>query len=407
MSANVVFINIDWKSSRMHARLQANMRILAKTIAGVVRAMNPSIICMSEVGETKHPLSEEQMQQVATRSMSAWQDAATEHIQLRSMFTTGSPYMTIYIDGPIQCSDHRILHKLYSAAGEARDAQTFVCTLFDHESVDMVNVHAPSGKHSLQDKQRRELLTNLLQSNSQAKPGSTIGQAHFVMGGDMNTGPHLMSQLLQECRHRGSLRTQTKIHEPTFPKHGDLCIVAGFRARTLTTSAPNHDPRHNPYGICWSVPQSPKFVPVKYYTRYECREGSYVYVFRWIGSNQHLINNNCGVDPIWGLEKPKAMRFFAATGYSFFRFDCHRDAHRLRQQFGGKTMVLCLPLPVKFGSDKYHREVVVHRERRRAFLIRTLLGTRLSIETIKFITIYCLGKQLTSLNYKAWLPRSA
>ena len=152
---------------------------------------------------------------------------------------------------------------------------------------------------------------------------------------------------------------------------------------------------------------SPKFVPVKYYTRYECREGSYVYVFRWIGPNQHLINNNCGVDPIWGLEKPKAARFFAATGYSFFRFDCHRDAHRLRQQLGGKTMVLCLPLPVKFGSDKYHREVVVHRERRRAFLIRTLLGTRLSIDTIKFITIYCLGKQLTSLNYKAWLPRSA
>ena len=256
MSANVVFINIDWKSSRMHARFQINMRILAKTIAGVVRAMNPSIICMSEVGETKHPLSEEQMQQVATRSMSAWQDAATEHIQLRSMFTTGSPYMTVYIDGPIQCSDHRILHKLYSAAGEARDAQTFVCTLFDHESVDMVNVHAPSGKHKLQDKQRRELLTNLLQSNSQAKPGSTIGQAHFVMGGDMNTGPHLMSQLLQECRHRGSLRTQTEIHEPTFPKHGDLCIVAGFQARTLTTSAPNHDPRHDPYGICWSVPQS-------------------------------------------------------------------------------------------------------------------------------------------------------
>ena len=156
-----------------------------------------------------------------------------------------------------------------------------------------------------------------------------------------------------------------------------------------------------------SVPQRPKFVPVKYYTRSECQEGSYVYVFRWIGPNQHLINNNCGVDPIWGLEKPKAARFFAATGYSFFRFDCHRDAHRLRQQFGGKTMVLCLPLPVKFGSDKYHREVVVHRERRRAFLIRTLLGTRLSIDTIKFITIYCLGKQLTSLNYKAWLPRSA
>ena len=144
MSANVVFINIDWKSSRMHATLHANMQILAGSIAGVVRTMNPSIICMCEVGETKYPLSEKQMLQLATRSVSAWQDAATEHIQLRCMFTTGSPYMTIYIDGPIQCSDHRILHNLYYAAGLPRDAQTFVCTLFDHESVDFVNVHAPS-----------------------------------------------------------------------------------------------------------------------------------------------------------------------------------------------------------------------------------------------------------------------
>ena len=188
MSANVVFINIDWKSSRMQATLDANMRILAGTIAGVVRTMNPSIICMCEVGETKYPLSEKQMLQVATRCVGAWQAVATEHIQLRYLFTTGSPYMTVYIDGPIQCSDHRILHKLYSAAGEARDAQTFVCTLFDHESVDFVNVHAPSGAQTLKDSQRRTLLTNLLQSNSQARPGCTIGQAHFVIGGAMNMG---------------------------------------------------------------------------------------------------------------------------------------------------------------------------------------------------------------------------
>ena len=168
-----------------------------------MRTMNPSIICMCEVGETKHPLSETQMLQVATRSVSAWQDAATEHIQLRYMFTTGAPYMTIYIDGPIQCSDHRILHNLYYAAGKPRDAQTFVCTLFDHESVDMVNVHAPSGNKPLKDSQRRTLLTNLLQSNSQARPGCTIGQAHFLMGGDMNTDPHKMSQLLQECSDHG------------------------------------------------------------------------------------------------------------------------------------------------------------------------------------------------------------
>ena len=58
MSANVVFINIDWKASRMRGTLHANMQILAETITGVVRTMNPTIICMCEVGETNRPLSE-------------------------------------------------------------------------------------------------------------------------------------------------------------------------------------------------------------------------------------------------------------------------------------------------------------------------------------------------------------
>ena len=53
MSANVVFINIDWKSSRMNSnRFDHNMTILAATIASVVRHMNPTMICMCEVGDT-------------------------------------------------------------------------------------------------------------------------------------------------------------------------------------------------------------------------------------------------------------------------------------------------------------------------------------------------------------------
>ena len=255
MSANVVFINIDWKSSRMNRTLATNMKILAKTIAGVVHNMKPTMICMSEVGETKHPLSEKQMQQLVNRSMSAWQNAATEHIQLRSMFTTGSPYMTIYIDGPIQCSNHRILHNLYYADGERRDAQTFVCSFLDHESADFVNVHAPSGGKRLKDSQRRTLLTNLLQSKSRSRPGSTIGHAPFLIGGDMNTSPHLLSLLLQDCHRGGSLGNQEQIHTPVVPYHGDLCFAAGIQASALTTDAPNHDPQHKPYGICWYGPQ--------------------------------------------------------------------------------------------------------------------------------------------------------
>ena len=225
MSANVVFINIDWKASRHNNTLNTNMRILGKTIANVVHNMNPTMICMCEVGLATKPLTEKQMQEVESQCMHAWKKAATEHFELRSMFQVESPYMTIYKDGPIQCSDHRILKDLYAAGEQPRTAQTFLCCGPGGGTVDVINVHAPSSKKTLTDAQRKTLLTNLLQSNSHSMPGQTIGSARFLIGGDMNTGPFLMSQLLQACRDNGSLHTQAQINEPTFGKHGDLCFL--------------------------------------------------------------------------------------------------------------------------------------------------------------------------------------
>ena len=49
------------------------------------------------------------------------------------------------------------------------------------------------------------------------------------------------------------------LHLPTFPKHEDLCVVAGVQASTLTTTAQDHDPKHDPYGICWSMPQEVRY----------------------------------------------------------------------------------------------------------------------------------------------------
>ena len=122
--ANVVFVNIDWKKNRMYATLDANMQKLANLIKNIVNNMNPTVICMCEVGEVKHPLDSGQMQKVADAAILAWKVAATEHIQLRSMFTTGAPYITLYINGPIQCSEHRILRNLYQARdGLPRTAQ--------------------------------------------------------------------------------------------------------------------------------------------------------------------------------------------------------------------------------------------------------------------------------------------
>jgi len=260
MLANVVFINIDWKASRLDENLEANMMLLGRTIARVVRNMKPAMVCMCQVGEASNPFTKEQMQQVADRSMQAWRDAATD-VQLHCMFEVGAPYMTIYIDGSVQCSCHRILE------GLPRTAQTFLCCGPGGVTVDVINVHAPSGNKKLTDQQRKTLLTNLLQSNSKSMPGRAIGSARFLIGGDMNTAPFLLSQLLQVCRDNGSLRTKEQIHEPVLGNPGGLCVLGGFKADSLATTAENHDSQHKPYGICWSMAHgaaTPK-IPTKPY----------------------------------------------------------------------------------------------------------------------------------------------
>ena len=128
MSANVVFINIDWKEARHHKTLATNMRTLNRTITNVVVNMKPTMICMCEVGVVGKPLNQEQMRQVATECTQAWENAATEHVDLRSLSEVGQPYMTIYNHGPITCSCHRILGNLYHVEGQARTAQNVLCS---------------------------------------------------------------------------------------------------------------------------------------------------------------------------------------------------------------------------------------------------------------------------------------
>ena len=134
--------------------------------------------------------------------------------------------MTIHKDGAIQCSCHRNLKDLYIAGDLPRTAQTFLCCGPGDVTVDVINVHAPSsGKQKLTDKQRKTLLTNLLQSNSNSMPGEAIGRARILIGGDMNTSPVSLSHLLQVCRQNGALHTHEHIHEPVFGQHGDICFL--------------------------------------------------------------------------------------------------------------------------------------------------------------------------------------
>ena len=62
MSANLVFINIDWQAIRMNRRRNTNMITIANTMEGVVCNMRPTLICMCEVGAAKLPLNGSEME---------------------------------------------------------------------------------------------------------------------------------------------------------------------------------------------------------------------------------------------------------------------------------------------------------------------------------------------------------
>ena len=88
-----------------------------------------------------------------------------------------------------------------------------------------------------------------LQSNSQAMHNHCIKDACFLIGGDLNTHPRLMSQLLVHMERKANrLRV-----------HGNRCIAGGMMVETLRTSAWEHGQgKHRPYGICWSPPSQRK-----------------------------------------------------------------------------------------------------------------------------------------------------
>ena len=96
------------------------------------------------------------------------------------------------------------LNDVYTARSE-QSAQAFLCRGPGGVTIDVVNAHAPSGSEKLTDKPRIELLTNLLQSNSMALPGTSLGNGRFLIGGDLNTGPHATRQLLVDDRHTPAL----------------------------------------------------------------------------------------------------------------------------------------------------------------------------------------------------------
>ena len=196
----------------------------------------------------------QQMFDLADTIRTAWEAAATEHPDIEVLFEVDAPYLTIWDGKRCECKRHRILENVYDVPGHRRKAQAFLCIMpgeNDEEGIDIVNVHAPSGKPKLTDSHRYHLIRNLLQSSSMAIPTKQIGEGRFVLGGDMNTIELGLSQILNKLRSFGILKTSNEVLSPKWGKHGDMCVVGGFTTTLVQGRARNHDPQHEPYGIAW------------------------------------------------------------------------------------------------------------------------------------------------------------
>ena len=67
----------------------------------------------------------------------------------------------------------------------------------------------------------------------------------------MNTDEIPLGQILDKLQHQGILKTNVEVMVPLNGQHGDMCVVGGFTTTMVQERAPNHDPKHVPYGIAW------------------------------------------------------------------------------------------------------------------------------------------------------------
>ena len=161
--------------------------------------MHPAVLCFCEVGTAITPLTEQNMICLTQSVAAAWKDAATEHVEpdIRFHYVTESQYLTAWDAKQCDCRHFRIMWNV-GQHKEPRTAQLFLCCSRDAEDsngINVINMHAPSGKPTLTDAQRTEMVRALLQSKSKAKQHSNIGAHRGVIGGDMNTMSSTFSEI--------------------------------------------------------------------------------------------------------------------------------------------------------------------------------------------------------------------
>ena len=298
--ANLVFCNIDWKTSRHNETARKkNLRILDSTVASIVQFMEPAVLCLSEVGQAGQGMSTIQLDEMVQVIYAAWIRKSDGSPELEN--ARAPAYLTIWDKKRITCfAFHRIVGLV--AEHPSRTAQAFVCRRSGlqpdaqaKDAVSVVNAHFAAGTEKLTDERRKQSLKKCLGTPFAILPkanatelanglpaydpayglttlpssyhsiGPTKGASRCILGGDMNTQPGLMSALLGTLRNDNILTattSQTQFAEGVHKKHGDLvvCFQVDLRPTEALPNdwrlAENHDPMHDPVlvSIDWSLP---------------------------------------------------------------------------------------------------------------------------------------------------------
>ena len=72
-----------------------SLQHVSDNVSAFLKQRAPRPCCMCEVGD-KNAWTDQQMSEVANQCISTWKRAATEHVNLGTMYQTEAPYMTMY-----------------------------------------------------------------------------------------------------------------------------------------------------------------------------------------------------------------------------------------------------------------------------------------------------------------------
>ena len=249
---NIAFANMDWNEERYAGKnWPRHLATWRSTTETLLHHFQQAVMCFCEVGVVSIPLSEQHFNYLKDIIRQAWIPfgAAAEHVEF--LQTPGEPYLTAYRTDRVTCEHYSMLSNLYDAQGSERTAQHFLLkpATSSEDSINVINVHAPSGTKRLTATQRATLVRSLLQTTSLIDDTKSVGNDRYIIGGDLNTGEQVLMEIMGALVRSGACASSWRAFRQLHGKHGDMGFCNEVRGHVLPTLVHGHDPQHYPYAF--------------------------------------------------------------------------------------------------------------------------------------------------------------